>query len=70
MLFLCSDNAFMAASVNCCQPILACDAALWQKTLYVPAQLLREGDNEIVVFESDGYEIPEVMFTDIPVLHG
>lgn len=38
-----------------------------QKTLYVPAPLLREGDNEIVVFESDGYEIPEITFTDAPV---
>jgi beta-galactosidase len=35
-----------------------------QKTLYIPAPLLREGDNEIVVFESDGYERPIVTFTD------
>ena len=40
-----------------------------QKTLYIPAPLLREGDNEIVVFESDGYESPVVEFTDTPVLH-
>lgn len=40
-----------------------------QKTLYVPAPLLKEGKNEIVVFESDGYEIPKVMFTDMPILH-
>ena len=37
-----------------------------QKTLYIPAPLLREGDNEIVVFESDGYERPIVTFTDRP----
>ena len=40
-----------------------------QKTLYVPAPLLREGENEIVVFESDGYEIPAVELVDAPVLH-
>ena len=40
-----------------------------QQTLYVPAPLLREGENEIVVFESDGYEAPVVEFVDRPVLH-
>ena len=35
-----------------------------QKTLYVPAPLLREGENEIVVFESDGYEKPVVELVD------
>ena len=40
-----------------------------QKTLYVPAPLLREGDNEIVVFESDGYETPVIEFTDTPDLN-
>ena len=40
-----------------------------QKTLYVPAPLLREGDNEIVVFESDGYETPVIAFTDTPDLN-
>ena len=39
-----------------------------QKTLYVPAPLLHEGDNEIVVFESDGYDTPVVTFTDTPEL--
>ena len=39
-----------------------------QKTLYVPAPLLREGENEIVVFESDGYEVPVIEFVDEPVL--
>ena len=41
-----------------------------QKTLYVPAPLLREGDNEIVVFESDGYEEAAVELVDTPILHG
>ena len=40
-----------------------------QKTLYVPAPLLRQGENEIVVFESDGYEVPVIEFTDKPILH-
>ena len=39
-----------------------------QKTLYIPAPLLKEGENEIVVFEGDGYETPEVIFRDTPVL--
>ena len=33
-----------------------------QKTLYLPAPLLHEGDNEIIVFESDGYETPVIQF--------
>ncbi len=40
-----------------------------QQTLYVPAPLLREGNNEIVVFESDGYDAPVIEFVDKPVLH-
>ncbi len=40
-----------------------------QKTLYIPASLLRKGKNEIVVFESDGIKgEPEVEFVDTPVL--
>ena len=32
-----------------------------QKTLYVPASLLKEGKNEIIVFESDGIkDEPEI----------
>ena len=31
-----------------------------QKTLFVPAPILREGDNEIVVFESEGFDKAEV----------
>ena len=39
-----------------------------QKTLFVPAPVLREGENEIVVFESDGFETPVVEFVDTPDL--
>ena len=40
-----------------------------QKTLYIPASLLKEGENEIVIFESDGIKgSPEVEFCDTPVL--
>ncbi len=35
-----------------------------QKTLYVPAPLLEEGKNEIVVFELDGYEKPVIRLVD------
>ena len=35
-----------------------------QKTLYLPAPLLKKGQNEIIVFESDGYEQPVVRFLD------
>ena len=40
-----------------------------QKTLYIPASLLNVGENEIIVFESDGIKgAPEVEFCDTPVL--
>ncbi|MBO5359941.1 MAG: beta-galactosidase [Clostridia bacterium] len=40
-----------------------------QKTLYIPASLLKDGENEIVVFESDGLKgTPEIEFCDKPVL--
>ena len=40
-----------------------------QKTLYVPASILKEGENEIVLFESDGIKgKPEVLFQDKPDL--
>ncbi len=40
-----------------------------QKTLYIPASLLRKGDNEIVVFESDGVKGDKtVTFVDTPDL--
>lgn len=35
-----------------------------QKTLYIPAPLLKEGQNELVVLELDGFESPFVTLTD------
>lgn len=41
-----------------------------QQTLYVPAPLLREGSNEIIVFElHDASQASTVMLTDTPVLN-
>ncbi len=40
-----------------------------QQTLYVPASLLNKGENEIVIFESDGLKgAPEIEFVDTPIL--
>ena len=39
-----------------------------QKTLYLPAPFLREGSNEIIVFETDHCTCPTVTFTDTPDL--
>ncbi len=40
-----------------------------QKTLYVPAGLLKQGKNEIILFESDGLkDTPEIEFVDTPDL--
>jgi beta-galactosidase len=39
-----------------------------QKTLYIPAPLLREGENEIIVFESDRCDEAKVTFLDTPEL--
>ena len=40
-----------------------------QQTLYLPASLLKNGKNEIVVFESDSIKgKPEVEFVDTPIL--
>ena len=39
-----------------------------QKTLYVPAPLLRQGGNEVIVFESDDFHSPVVEFVDRPEL--
>ena len=40
-----------------------------QKTLYVPASVLKEGENEVIVFESDGIKgKPEVEFIDKSIL--
>lgn len=35
-----------------------------QKTLYIPAPLLKTGDNEIIVFETDNCADPVVEFVD------
>lgn len=40
-----------------------------QKTLYVPAGVLKEGENEIIIFESDGIKGESIVeFTDKPEL--
>lgn len=40
-----------------------------QKTLYVPASVLKQGENEIVLFESDSLKDKrEVLFVDKPDL--
>ncbi len=39
-----------------------------QKTLYIPAPLLKEGRNEIIVFETDGFSKAEVTLTAEPDL--
>ncbi|MDQ0115798.1 glycoside hydrolase family 35 protein [Paenibacillus harenae] len=41
-----------------------------QKTLYVPAPLLQEGANEIIVFELHGTTERAIRFTDSPMLDG
>ena len=38
------------------------------KTLYVPAPILKKGENELVIFELHGMENPEVEFKDQPQL--
>ncbi len=39
-----------------------------QKTLYCPAPMLKEGANEIIIFETDGCDRNEIVFTDTPDL--
>jgi beta-galactosidase len=39
-----------------------------QKTLYVPAPLLKTGANQIIVFETDGFDSATITFTDTPDL--
>ncbi len=39
-----------------------------QKTLYIPAPLLREGDNELIIFELQGTEDPIVTLQDFAEL--
>lgn len=43
-----------------------CTDAGPQYTLYVPAPFLKEGSNEIIVFESDGTACTGIAFTDAP----
>ena len=38
------------------------------KTLYVPAPILKQGENEVVVFESDSCSAPSVEFFAVPDL--
>jgi beta-galactosidase len=37
-----------------------------QYALYIPAPFLREGENEIIVFESEGTETDTLTFRDAP----
>lgn len=39
-----------------------------QKRLYIPGPLLREGKNEIIIFETDGKAKDEIRLTDMPEL--
>ena len=39
-----------------------------QMTLYVPAPILKEGENEIILFETDGCDDTTVTFIDTPAL--
>ncbi len=39
-----------------------------QKTLYCPAPMLKEGENEVIVFEMDSCDRNEIVFTDTPEL--
>ncbi len=39
-----------------------------QKALYVPAPMLKEGKNEIIVFENDSTETLDIEFVDVPDL--
>ena len=40
-----------------------------QKTLYIPASVLKQGRNELILFESDGVIVePMVEFVDMPDL--
>ena len=40
-----------------------------QQTLYVPASVLKDGENEIIIFESDGIKgEAEIEFVDTPIL--
>lgn len=41
-----------------------------QRALYVPAPMLRQGDNELVLFEAAGSSSPRVSLRAEPHLHG
>ena len=40
-----------------------------QATIYVPAPFLKQGDNEITVFECEGFKKPTMEFIDKPILN-
>ncbi len=44
------------------------NAAGPQRTLYLPAPMLHEGDNEVILFETDGFEAPVIRSLDAPDL--
>ena len=35
-----------------------------QRSAYAPAPFLREGENELIVFETDGFETPAALLDD------
>ena len=35
-----------------------------QRTLYIPAPLLKEKDNEVIIVEQEGYKVPVVNIID------
>lgn len=37
-----------------------------QETLYIPAPWLRKGENELLIFELEKYEVPDVAFVTEP----
>lgn len=40
-----------------------------QQTLYLPGCWLKEGENEIIVFEQEGYEKPQIEIINYPIYH-
>lgn len=43
-----------------------CNCQPPQRTLYVAKELLKKGENEIIVFDTDGTDNPEIEFSDKP----
>ena len=39
-----------------------------QQTLYLPGCWLKDGDNEIIVFEQEGYKTAQIEIIDKPIL--